>query len=112
MSAFDQYDRLPGNDQLRGYPGERQRAWKLELILCWLDSCTPGLRKAAPVQGNLRRRSLRLLAAGSKSQDIADKLFIGLRTVHSHRQSLLQKLNVNNTAELIRVALELKLISP
>src|SRR5580704_10717184 len=60
MSAFYQYDRLPGNDQLCGYTVERQRAWKLELILCWLDSCAPGLRKATPVQGNLRRRSLRV----------------------------------------------------
>jgi DNA-binding NarL/FixJ family response regulator len=48
---------------------------------------------------------LRLIVAEYTTQEIADKLFISFRTVENHRYSLLQKLEVKNTAGLVRVAL-------
>jgi len=48
---------------------------------------------------------LRLIVAEFTTQEIADKLFISFRTVENHRYSLLQKLEVKNTAGLVRVAL-------
>lgn len=44
---------------------------------------------------------LKLIAQENTNQQIADKLFISLRTVHSHRINLNQKLGVHNTAGLV-----------
>ena len=51
---------------------------------------------------------LDLVALGKTSQEIADTLYISVRTVESHRYNLMQKLDVKNTAELIRYALTQK----
>lgn len=45
------------------------------------------------------------------SQEIADKLFIGLGTVDTHRRNMISKLGVKNTAGLVRVAVEYNLVS-
>jgi DNA-binding NarL/FixJ family response regulator len=47
---------------------------------------------------------LALVAKEMTSQEIADKLFISLRTVQTHRLNLAQKLGVNNTAGLVNEA--------
>jgi DNA-binding NarL/FixJ family response regulator len=47
---------------------------------------------------------LNLITEELSNQEIADKLFISLRTVETHRYNLLQKLNVKNTAGLLRIA--------
>jgi DNA-binding NarL/FixJ family response regulator len=44
------------------------------------------------------------------NEEIGKKLFISKRTVDTHRQNLLHKLGVKNTAGLVKYALELKLI--
>ena len=53
---------------------------------------------------------LGLIAEGLTNNQIAEKLFISQLTVDSHRKNLLTKVNVNNTASLIRVAMEQGLI--
>lgn len=50
------------------------------------------------------------IADGFTNNDIAEKLFISPSTVDTHRKNLLAKLNVNNTASLIRLAVEKGLI--
>ncbi len=54
---------------------------------------------------------LELVAAGHSTKQVADKLGIGTRTVESHRVNMLKKMKVNNTAELIKKAVELKILS-
>lgn len=49
---------------------------------------------------------LRLIAEEFTTQEIADKLFISLKTVESHRANLLAKLNARNSAGLVRISLE------
>ena len=49
---------------------------------------------------------LNLIAEEHTNQEIAELLFISTKTVESHRNNLIQKLAVRNTAGLIRVALE------
>tara|TARA_R110002050_G_scaffold118625_3_gene236148 strand:+ start:56303 stop:56938 length:636 start_codon:yes stop_codon:yes gene_type:complete len=49
---------------------------------------------------------LHLVAKEHTNLEIADLLFISTKTVESHRNNLIQKLGVRNTAGLIRVALE------
>ena len=53
---------------------------------------------------------LELVAQGHSTKQIADKLGIGTRTVESHRVNMLKKMKVNNTAELVRRAIELKIL--
>jgi Response regulator containing a CheY-like receiver domain and an HTH DNA-binding domain len=49
---------------------------------------------------------LQLIAQGHSNQEIANKLFISLRTVTNHRASLYQKTNTNNTAGLLSLAIK------
>lgn len=53
---------------------------------------------------------LELVAQGHSTKQIADKLGIGTRTVESHRVNMLKKMKVNNTAELVRKAIEMKIL--
>lgn len=49
---------------------------------------------------------LRLVAKGLTARQIADRLFISHRTVESHVQSTLRKLQLHNRVELARYAIE------
>jgi DNA-binding NarL/FixJ family response regulator len=49
---------------------------------------------------------LKLIIDENTNQEIADQLFLSLRTVENHRNNLLQKLNVKNTAGLVKVAIQ------
>lgn len=53
---------------------------------------------------------LQLIALGLTSQDIANKLFISKNTVETHRKNMLAKLNVNNTAALLKIAYKKNLV--
>lgn len=53
---------------------------------------------------------LNLIANGLTNNEIADKLFVSSSTVDSHRKNLISKLNVKNTAALVRTALENRII--
>jgi DNA-binding NarL/FixJ family response regulator len=53
---------------------------------------------------------LELIAEGYTNPQIAEKIFLSPFTVDSHRKNLLAKLGVKNTASLIRLAVERKLI--
>lgn len=53
---------------------------------------------------------LELVAEGHSTKQVADKLGIGTRTVESHRVNMLKKMKVNNTAELVKKAIEMKIL--
>jgi DNA-binding NarL/FixJ family response regulator len=53
---------------------------------------------------------LLLVSQGHSTKQIADKLSISIRTVETHRINLLKKLNVGNSAELVKKAIVKKLI--
>lgn len=53
---------------------------------------------------------LELISQGFTTKDISVKLFVSTRTIETHRGNILRKLEVKNTAELIKKATELKLI--
>ena len=49
---------------------------------------------------------LEYIVEGLTSSEIADRLFISPRTVETHRSNLMQKLDIKNTAGLVRYALQ------
>jgi two-component system response regulator NreC len=51
------------------------------------------------------REVLRLLALGHTNQEIAQMLFISVRTAETHRAHIMQKLRLETRAELVRYAL-------
>ena len=51
------------------------------------------------------REVLRLLALGHTNQEIAQGLYISVRTAESHRAHIMQKLHIATRAELVRYAL-------
>lgn len=55
-----------------------------------------------------RRQSeiLCLLSKGYTNKEIGARLFISKRTVEGHRRNIMNKLNVKNTVEMVRYALE------
>jgi DNA-binding NarL/FixJ family response regulator len=63
-----------------------------------------------PVLSSREKEILGLIAEGYTNPQIAEKIFLSQFTVDSHRKNLLAKLNVKNTASLIRLAIEQKLI--
>lgn len=52
------------------------------------------------------REILSLIVQGLTSSEIAKRLYISPRTVETHRANLMQKLDIKNTAGLVRYALE------
>jgi DNA-binding NarL/FixJ family response regulator len=53
---------------------------------------------------------MRLLAEGLSSKKVAEKLFISPKTVENHRASIMNKLDLHSTIELVRYAAKLGLI--
>lgn len=57
------------------------------------------------------RDVLRLIALGHTNTEIAEQLFLSVRTVETHRSHIQQKLNLSGRSELVRYALDSGLIS-
>jgi len=53
---------------------------------------------------------LRLIAQECSNGEIAERLFISIRTVDTHRRNILEKLQVKNTAGLVKYAIEKAII--
>jgi len=71
------------------------------------------LRKGEKNKIELTRREyelLKLITKGYTSTEIADKMFLGYETIRSYRKNLHLKLGAHNTAELTKIALDLKLV--
>ena len=58
------------------------------------------------------RQVLQLIAEGKSTKDTASVLGISVKTAESHRMRLMQKLNIHETASLVRYAVRRGLIQP
>jgi DNA-binding NarL/FixJ family response regulator len=56
------------------------------------------------------REILKYVAQGKSHTEIGELLFISPRTVDTHRTNMMRKMEVNSIAELIKVAIQLKLV--
>jgi DNA-binding NarL/FixJ family response regulator len=57
------------------------------------------------------REVLQLVAEGATSKDIAARLFVNIKTIYTHRQQIMTKLNLKNVAELTLFAVREGLVS-
>ncbi|MBO7497455.1 MAG: response regulator transcription factor, partial [Salinivirgaceae bacterium] len=53
---------------------------------------------------------LKLWGDGFSNQEIADKLFISVRTVETHKNHIMQKLNLKSTVDLVKYAIKSNII--
>ena len=79
------------------------------------DGGSAPVEEASPKGGGaLSRREtevLQLIAEGLTNQEIADKLFTSKRTIETHRQNIIAKTQMKNTASLIRFAVSEGLVA-
>jgi len=70
-------------------------------------------KKAGAESTGLTKREtevLRYIAMGYTNRQIAEALFLSFRTVNTHRANLMQKLDIHDTAGLVRHAISLGLL--
>jgi DNA-binding NarL/FixJ family response regulator len=58
----------------------------------------------------LKKQILSLIKEGFISKEIAEKLFLSIHTVNTHRQRILEKLNADSSIDAIRYASILNLL--
>lgn len=70
-------------------------------------------RERKITEGLTKRESevLEAVATGKSNQEVADALFISIKTVETHKTNILEKLGLRNTAELVRYAIKNNIIS-
>jgi DNA-binding NarL/FixJ family response regulator len=112
--------------------GRKEIAGAIRSVLSGKQSFSPGIsqiivdgfvnRAKAPADagshpaksaGTLTDREvevLRFIAQGLTNRQIAEKLFLSFRTVNTHRANLMQKLDIHDTAGLVRYAISTGLI--
>jgi DNA-binding NarL/FixJ family response regulator len=73
-----------------------------------------GTKRGRKIALDLTKREhevLELVATGKSNQEVADELFISIKTVETHKTNILEKLGLKNTAELVRYAIKNNIIS-
>ncbi len=84
-----------------------------EVVNRLMDTPVKNTKQKDLVYGALTPREqeiLRLLAEGMNPKTIGEKLFISPKTVENHRASIMSKLDLHSTIELVRYAAKLGLI--
>jgi DNA-binding NarL/FixJ family response regulator len=71
----------------------------------------PSQQNAIPLITRREKEVLELIADGLTNNEIAEKLFISSTTVDTHRKNLLAKFEAKNVAALIKLALQMNVIS-
>ncbi|WP_394436895.1 response regulator [Streptomyces sp. SGAir0957] len=80
------------------------------LIRNYLDRVRNGEEPPEQVLTAREEEVLKLVAEGHSSKEIAELLFISIKTVHRHRENLLHKLGLRDRLELTRYAIRVGLI--
>lgn len=57
------------------------------------------------------REVLQLIAEGKTNKEVANLLSVSINTVETHRKHVMEKLDLHNTAELVRFAVRKKIVS-
>lgn len=87
--------------------GQTYFSSEVTMLLLWQQP--PKLALAALTEREIE--IIKLVVEGFSSSEIGEKLFISPRTVDTHRNNILQKLDLPNIAALVRFAMQHKLVS-
>ncbi|MFC3196026.1 response regulator [Parapedobacter deserti] len=102
LKGTDKYNLL--NAIRTVYEGQQFLDRQIERAI--LEQTISGKRTSVAIKLTKRENEILTLIANEYSnQEIADKLFLSVRTVESHRHSLNQKLNIKTAAGLVKEAL-------
>lgn len=64
-----------------------------------------------PILSEREYEVLKLMAEGKTSNEIAEQLFVSVKTVGTHKQHIYEKLNLSSTADLVKYAIKKGIIS-
>jgi DNA-binding NarL/FixJ family response regulator len=68
-------------------------------------------RKRRPESLTTREQEiLELIWSGFKNKEIAERLSISVKTVEAHRANMMKKIRVSNTAQLLKAAIQGKML--
>jgi two-component system response regulator NreC len=76
-----------------------------EIAKIMVEGYLAGSDRQVPVLGDRERQVLQLVAEGKTTKEIADILDITVKTAESHRAHLMDKLQIHDTAGLVRYAI-------
>jgi len=124
----DQYVREALDVGVKGYVLKNQAASDLVLAIHRASRgeyyLSPGVSRAAmegyrtksegssdPLSAR-ERQVLQLIAEGKSTKDVASLLNISVKTAESHRSRLMRKLDIHETASLVRYAVRRGLVQP
>jgi DNA-binding NarL/FixJ family response regulator len=79
-----------------------------EKLAASLEENTPAVPHE--LLSNREFQVLRLVASGKEAQEIADELFISVKTVRTYRDRILEKLDLKNEVELAHYAMQHRLL--
>jgi DNA-binding CsgD family transcriptional regulator len=102
--ALSMLDLSPDNDQTIPFRGRLKNRITGELYIFPPEDVR--LPENIVTLTSREKEILGLIAKGLISKQIADKLYISVNTVNTHRQRIIEKLNVSNTYQAIRYAHE------
>jgi len=58
------------------------------------------------------REIIQLLAEGKNNSEVAEMLYISVKTVETHRAHIMEKLNLHSIAELVHYSIRNKIVEP
>jgi len=58
------------------------------------------------------REIVQLLAEGKSNNEVAEVLYISVKTVETHRAHIMEKLSLHSIAELVHYAIRNKIVAP
>jgi DNA-binding NarL/FixJ family response regulator len=91
----------------KDYFGAKYTESDINDIVKKYDSFTePPVFMQSSMLSEKEKEVLLLISEGLTSSEIADRMFIGKRTVDSHRINIMQKLKLNSLPELIRYSID------
>jgi two-component system response regulator NreC len=79
-----------------------------EAVRAYLDGTEPSTDGLTPRE----REVLQLVAEGKTTKEVAAVLGISVKTAESHRSRIMEKLDIHETASLVRYAIRLGVIQP
>ncbi len=90
--------------------GEQYFSQEVTQTLIGAISGRGATKKGLPKLSRREKEVLKYILEECTTQEIADKMYISVNTVESHRRNLLTKLGARNVAGLVRIAMENNLL--